>query len=128
MMQWTAERLKDVLVGGACCSTDQRPPSVPPRPWMTRGTARWKTQAPAHTHTHTHTHTHAHTLTHTHHAAWGCAQNQEPQDLHPPQQVPWYAVLGNHDHGSFNDANELVVPCATTQLDSCPRDYFSPLW
>jgi tartrate-resistant acid phosphatase type 5 len=38
----------------------------------------------------------------------------------PSLQVPWYAVLGNHDYGEANSA--LLWACASPSFDTCPKD------
>jgi hypothetical protein len=38
----------------------------------------------------------------------------------PSLQVPWYAVLGNHDYGEANAA--LLWACASPSFDTCPKD------
>lgn len=43
-------------------------------------------------------------------------------------QVPWYAVLGNHDYGDGIDP-EKVTDCAANSLSDCPEGCcYSAVW
>lgn len=45
----------------------------------------------------------------------------------PALQVPWYAVLGNHDYGELTD--EQVATCSSSNVATCPKGCcVSPLW
>ena len=46
----------------------------------------------------------------------------------PCTQVPWYAVLGNHDYGELSDA-KLLRSCAASTFDACPAGCcYSAAW